>query len=249
MIIIVTFSDLEFVDEELFRHLKWLQRSAGPVVDGLSLDFTVTYTSPQGVSPLVCDLVPNGSNIPLTNENKGEYLQLKFKHRLLDAFKPQLESLMKGFFEIVPPEIISVFDYQELELLMCGLVDIDINDWMRHTEYLGEYMRRGERHPVIKWFWRCAESFSGEERVRLLQFITGCSRVPAQGFKYLMSNDGRYRQFNIQSVRKSDSMYPRAHTCFNKLDLPMYSSQAELDAYMSMVVSMEGGPMVGFTIE
>ena len=239
------------MDEELFRHLKWLQHSGKDVVDGLSLDFTVTYTAAHGPAapPLVCELVPNGSNVPLTSENKGEYLQLKFKHRMMDAFKPQLESLMKGFFEIIPPEIISVFDYQELELLMCGLVDIDVNDWRRHTEYLGDYARRGESHPVIKWFWQCVSSFSGEERVRLLQFATGCSRVPAQGFKNLMSNDGRYRQFNIQSVRKSESMYPRAHTCFNKLDLPMYSSQAELDAYLSMVVSMEGGGMVGFTIE
>jgi len=41
-----------------------------------------------------------------------------------------------------------------------------------------------------------------EERVRLLQFVTGCGRLPAQGFKALQSNDGHYRKFNIQSITK-----------------------------------------------
>jgi hypothetical protein len=40
--------------------------------------------------------------------------------------------------------------------------------------------------------------------------------VPAQGFKALQSNDGHFRRFNIQSVRRQDLLYPRAHTCFNK---------------------------------
>ena len=61
-----------------------------------------------------------------------------------------------------------------------------------------------------------------------------------------MSNDGNYRKFNIQSINKSDSLYPRAHTCFNKLDLPLYDSQAELEAYLSIVISTE---ITGFTIE
>ena len=55
---------------------------------------------------------------------------------------------------------------------------------------------------VIRWFWLAVESMSTEERVRLLQFTTGCSRVPAQGFKALQSHDGHFRKFNIQSVSK-----------------------------------------------
>lgn len=43
---------------------------------------------------------------------------------------------------------------------------------------------------------------SHEERVRLLQFTTGCARLPAQGFKALQSNDGKYRKYNIQSISK-----------------------------------------------
>ena len=119
-------------------------------------------------------------------------------------------------------------------------------DWMHHTEYLGQYSKQGARGQVVRWFWMSVEAMSNEERVRLLQFTTGCARLPAQGFKALQSSDGKYRQFNIQSVPKSESIYPRAHTCFNKLDLPLYTSQEELDAYLSLVVNMES---TGFSME
>ncbi len=75
---------------------------------------------------------------------------------------------------------------------------------------------------------------------------TGCARLPAQGFKALQSNDGKYRKFNIQSVMKHESVYPRAHTCFNKLDLPLYDTEAELDAYLSVVINMDA---TGFSME
>ena len=90
-------------------------------------------------------------------------------------------------------------------------------DWRRHTEYLGEYARLGERHRVIRWFWDAvSQSLDEGQRARLLQFTTGGGSVPAQGFKALQSNDGHFRRFNIQSVRRQDLLYPRAHTCFNK---------------------------------
>lgn len=34
---------------------------------------------------------------------------------------------------------------------MCGLGEIDINDWRKHTNYRGEY---GDKHHVIVWFWK-----------------------------------------------------------------------------------------------
>jgi hypothetical protein len=85
---------------------------------------------------------------------------------------------------------------------MCGLPTLDMDDWKRHTEYLGEYHRLGPKHKVIKWFWEVLETFTDEERVRLLQFVTGCGGLPAQGFKALQSNDGNFRKFNIQSIHK-----------------------------------------------
>jgi hypothetical protein len=129
----ITFSDLEFVDLELYRNLIWLKNNSN--VEGLGLDFTVTYASPLGKA-MTFELIPNGSDVLVTDDNKIEYLQLRLKHRMLDSIKPQLESFLKGIYEVVPPDLLSVFDYQELELLMCGIEDLDVDDWIRHVCYL-----------------------------------------------------------------------------------------------------------------
>lgn len=234
----VTFSDLEFVDEQLYRNLLWLNNANDEDVESMCLDFSISYTAAN--QTMTFDLKPNGTDIAVTSENREEYLMLRLRHRLLDSIKPQLEHLLSGLYEFIPPELLSVFDYQELDLLLCGVSgpELDLQDWIRHTEYMGEYRRLGARHPVIRWFWLCVESMSSEERVRLLQFTTGCARLPVMGFKALQSSDGRYRKFNIQSITKQDSVYPRAHTCFNKLDLPMYESKEEMEGFLSFVINI-----------
>lgn len=192
----VTFSDLEFIDDELYNNLCYLQRNDN--ISSLSLDFSVSFAF--GGRTYTHDLLPGGQDVPVTDENKSEYLLLRLKHRMLDSVKAPLEHLLRGFYEVIPLQIISVFDYMELDLLLCGVQDVSLEDWKRHTEYVGDY---SPRHPCIRWFWRAVEAMEPEERVRLLQFTTGCARLPVQGFKALQSNDGRYRKFNIQPITKS----------------------------------------------
>lgn len=196
----ITFSDLEFIDDELYNNLLYLQKNANIV--NLCLDFSLTVAFAGKM--FTHDLVPGGRDVMVTDANKTEYLQLRLRHRMLDSIKEPLKRLLQGFYEVVPLQIISVFDYMELDLLLCGIQDISMDDWVRHTEYLGEYHAR---HQVVKWFWRAVEGMTHEERVRLLQFTTGCARLPVQGFKALQSNDGRYRKFNIQSISKAVSMF------------------------------------------
>jgi hypothetical protein len=238
----ITFSDLELIDQELFRNLHWLRKNSH--VETLSLDFNVRYQH-NGFF-LDRELVSNGGDVLVTDANKSEYLSLVLRDRMLDSVKPQLEQFLCGLYQVIPSDLLSVFDYQELDLLLCGIQQLDATQWLENTEYLGEYQRLGRRHKVIKWFWAAVGDMSEEEKVRLLQFVTGSSRLPAQGFAALQSNDGNFRKFNIQSIPTNLSQYPRAHTCFNKLDLPLYKSQAELEAYLSIVVNME---VTGFTID
>jgi E3 ubiquitin-protein ligase NEDD4 len=128
----------------------------------------------------IFELKPGGADIPVTNETKEEYIRLYFKYRVLDSIKDQLTALLKGVYSVVPREYLSVFDYQEMELLMCGIPSVDVDDWKRNTEYQGEYHAS---HVVVQWFWETIESFTEEDKARLLQFTTGSSCVPAQGFK------------------------------------------------------------------
>lgn len=41
---------------------------------------------------------------------------------------------------------------------------------------------------IVKWFWQAVETFDEERRARLLQFVTGSTRVPLQGFKALQGD-------------------------------------------------------------
>ncbi|RLN79758.1 hypothetical protein BBJ28_00005927 [Nothophytophthora sp. Chile5] len=234
----ITFSDLEFVDNDLYKNLKWLRDNTG--VESLALDFTVSVDQMTDKSKVV-DLVPNGSNIPVTEENKMEYISLRFKWIVATSVSLQLASLVQGLFAIIPKELLSVFDHQELELLICGIPDVDAQDWKTHTIYVGE---RDER--VIAWFWNTVQEFTNEQKARLLQFTTGSARVPVQGFKALTMNDGRICPFAIQCVNKEECLYPRAHTCFNRIDLPRYDAEKDMRIALSLVIQME---VTGFTIE
>lgn len=123
------------------------------------------------------------------------------------GIEQQFLALYKGFTEIVPAMLLKPFDERELELIIGGLVSIDIQDWKQNTRLkVSEVLKLDfsktqsskrlirsmsfRQHctpdtPVVKWFWQIVESYSEEMRARLLQFVTGSSRVPLQGFKAL----------------------------------------------------------------
>lgn len=234
----ISFSDLEFYDQEVHNSLKWIKENDG--VDALGLDFSVTNRKLSGEVEVI-DLKENGRNIELTDENKHEYIYLRLRYIMLDSFAEQLQHLMAGVFEVIPQELILVFDYQELELVLCGVPAIDVDDWKAHTQVSDELPEE-----VLQWFWEIVDAFSDEERARLLQFTTGSSRVPVQGFKALTSYDGRICHFTLKAVPYPENAYPRAHTCFNRIDLPVYKTKKELEDVLSLVINME---VTGFTDE
>ncbi len=80
---------------------------------------------------------------------------------------------------------------------------------------------------------------------QLLQFVTGTSGVPVQGFGFLQGNDGNIRRFTIQGD-KNVKVFPRAHTCFNRIDLPIYKTKAEMNKFLTLAITMEA---TGFDIE
>jgi hypothetical protein len=121
----------------------------------------------------------------------------------------QVSHFMRGFNEIVPQRCISIFDPKELELLLSGLGDVNIRDWQLNTLYKGEY---NSQHRVIQWFWMAMYSFPNELRLRFLQFVTGTSRVPMNGFSELQGSNG-YQKFTIQAWGGYKQL-PRAHTWF-----------------------------------
>jgi len=122
-----------------------------------------------------------------------------------------------GFHDVIPAELIAIFNEQELELLISGLPDIDVDDWKSNTEY-HNYTAASQQ---IQWFWRAVRSFDKEERAKLLQFVTGTSKVPLNGFKELEGMNGVSR-FNIHRDYGSKDRLPSSHTCFNRGHPPRF---------------------------
>jgi hypothetical protein len=236
----VNMKDLEHIDDQIFRNLMDLLTFDD--VGVLYLEFVVDEDK-LGITDTV-DLVPNGSEIVVDNSNLPMYLEAQLKYRTMGRISKQLTEFLRGFYDVVPEPLLSVFDFQEIELLLHGLPNIDMDDWVKHTEYTGDFSNQPS-HKVVQWFWDCLRGFEHEQKARLLQFVTGTSGVPTQGFGYLQGNDGNIRKFTIHGD-KNLKVFPRAHTCFNRIDLPIYKTKAEMQKFLVMAISMES---TGFGIE
>ena len=211
----------------------------------MCLDFTVTEDS-LGARREV-ELMEGGAMKEVTGENLGEYLEANLRYRLLDRVKPQLTELLLGFYDVVPEPALTIFDANELELILCGLPTIDMDDWRANTKYSGLFEGRGPSEQAVKWFWEIVtEEFDQEMKARLLQFVTGSSGVPARGFSVLQGIDGNIKKFCVHGVDREVYFYPRAHTCFNRIDLPNYRTKEEMHKKLRQAVTMSG---VGFGLE
>lgn len=71
--------------------------------------------------------------------------------RFVSRIQEQMNAFLQGFGSIVPLSYIKIFDENEMELLMCGIQNIDVKDWKENTHYKGDY---SPNNIVIQWFWR-----------------------------------------------------------------------------------------------
>lgn len=236
----VTLKDLECLDDQVYRNLEGLQDIED--VSMLYLDFTVNEDQ-LGSTTEVC-LIPGGADITVDKSNLSLYLDAQLKYRLMTRIKDQLEELMRGFYEVVPEPFLSVFDFQELELLLHGMPVIDMDDWVRNSDYTGDFSGKSN-HQVVLWFWEVVKSYPDENKAKLLQFVTGTCGVPSMGFAYLQGNDQNIRRFTIHGD-KNLQIFPRSHTCFNRIDMPLYKNKADLQKWLTMAISAES---TGFGIE
>jgi E3 ubiquitin ligase SMURF1/2 len=235
----ITLDDIEGVDPELHRSLTWmLENNMTGVID---TTFSVEHNS-FGVLR-VHELKPGGRDILVTEENKKEYVKLYVTYRFMRGIEQQFLALQKGFTELIPSQLLRPFDEREMELVIGGLGSIDINDWCSNTRL----KHCTPETPVVRWFWQIVEEYGEEMRARLLQFVTGSSRVPLQGFKALQGSTGAAgpRLFTIHVVDAPTENLPKAHTCFNRIDIPPYQSYQKM--YEKLTQAVE--ETCGFAVE
>jgi len=223
----VSYDDIEALDPDFYKNLRWVIEN--DITNVLDLTFS-TESHFFDVEETV-DLKPNGRNIQVTEANKKEYVDLLCQYKMTHAIQDQINAFVHGFEEIIPHELASLFGPGELELLISGLPEIDIDDLAANTEYVGY----SPSSLVIQWFWAIARSLNQEDRARLLQFCTGTSRVPLEGFNALQGISGPQR-FQIHRASHEQQRLISAHTCFNQLDLPEYESKEALREKLMLAV-------------
>ncbi|KAG7237257.1 hypothetical protein INR49_032590 [Caranx melampygus] len=189
-------------------------------VSEMDLVFAEEKYSKSGQLEKVVELISGGAQIAVTNENKMHYLNLLAQYRLASQVRDEVEHFLKGLNELVPENLLAIFDENELELLMCGTGDINVQDFKAHAVIVGGdevVLGRGvQLHPG-------GAGPSPAVHHRLL------SATP-RGFNTLCPS------FQIIAA-PTHSTLPTAHTCFNQLCLPTYDSYEELHKMLKLAIS------------
>ncbi|XP_062850560.1 ubiquitin-protein ligase E3C isoform X2 [Trichomycterus rosablanca] len=202
---------LASLDPEMYRNLLFLKSYEGDVED-LGLNFTIVNND-LGEAQVV-ELKPGGKDVPVTTANRIAYIHLVADYRLNKQIRAHCLAFRQGLANVLNLEWLRMFDQQEIQVLVSGAhVPICLEDLKKFTNYSGGYTAT---HSVIKIFWEVVESFSDEEKRKLLKFVTSCSRPPLLGFKEL------YPAFCIHNGGNDLERLPTASTCMNLLKLPEF---------------------------
>lgn len=224
--------DLETIDPEFFSSLTWIKENDIEEC-GLELTFSADFEVLGKITQH--DLKEGGADIAVTNENKEEYINLMTNWRFNRGVEEQTKAFLDGFSEVVPLQWLQYFDEREIELMLCGMQEVDVDDWERNTIYR-HYQRNSKQ---VVWFWKFVREIDNEKRTRLLQFVTGTCRLPVGGFAELMGSNGPQR-FCIEKVGK-ETWLPRSHTCFNRIDLPPYRNYEQLVEKLTLAIEETEG--------
>uniref|UniRef100_A0A668ALK2 E3 ubiquitin-protein ligase n=1 Tax=Myripristis murdjan TaxID=586833 RepID=A0A668ALK2_9TELE len=139
--------DLESIDPEFYNSLIWI-RDNNIEECGLEMYFSVDMEILGKITSH--DLKPDGTNVLVTEENKEEYISLMAEWRFSRGVEGQTKAFLDGFNEVVPLQWLQYFDEKELEVMLCGMQEVDLQDWQRNTVYR-HYTRNSKQ---IIWFWQ-----------------------------------------------------------------------------------------------
>ena len=152
------------------------------------------------------------------------------KNIFLRKKQKAFQELKEGFKNSVYYEIVQYINFDIFKNLVCGNDNIDCLDWKQNTYYEKKYQLYFNR------FFDIISKWSQEKLKKLLKFATGSSVVPIGGFKNFSKIGGT---FEICFYEGSDAMLPSAHTCFNTIDIPCYSSIEVFEKKLSMAIDYE----------
>ena len=237
----VGLEDLKMFDTQVYNSLKYIQDNQ--INEDEYFEQYYEHEHDGEMYPLV----PDGSELKVTDENKNEFINLKTEFMIKNFVIEQVHAIRNGFEKLIKLDLLKDFTDSDFCLLCWGESKIDLNEWKRNTEYSGDY---NANHKVIKWFWNLMEELKyNQESLRIIfQFVTGMSRLPAGGFSCLNKNRGQKQNFTIRSVDYfQETPYPKAYTWFNRMHLPKYPDEDTLRKNVRFLIKNK--EIYGFGIE
>ena len=240
----VLFDELVFINKPFYdsiKNLKETKQNEDIGCNELGLYYNIDIKDINGKIHSL-DIINNGKNIPVSNID--DYINKRINF-MIGLYEPFIKRIRDSLYNIIPKEVIQSFTSDQLELLLNGRPFIDIEDWKIFTEYREPYK---SDHYIIKWFWEILSQLTQKQLSNLLMFSTGSSRVPLGGFSSLESNRGSIAKFTIECIlyKPNQKNFIKAHTCFNRLDIPCFPNINELKEAILFVCNNE---ILGFGID
>uniref|UniRef100_A0AAZ3SF40 HECT-type E3 ubiquitin transferase n=1 Tax=Oncorhynchus tshawytscha TaxID=74940 RepID=A0AAZ3SF40_ONCTS len=223
----LTLDDLQQVMPDLSHGLAELLSYEGNVEE----DFCTTFQVSQEELGVIksYNLKPGGDKIPVTNQNRKEYVQLYVDFLLNKSIYRQFTTFYYGFHSVCASDALMLLRPEEVEILVCGSPNLDMSSLQKAAQYEGY----SKTDPTIRAFWDVVLGFPLKFQKRLLHFSTGSDRVPVGGMADL--------NFKISKIDASTEWLPISHTCFNQICLPPYKNKKELKQKLTIAISNAEG--------
>ncbi len=114
-------------------------------------------------------------------------------------------------------------------MLLCGNPTIEVSDIFTNCTFAGGF---SSSSPVYLWLQEVLYELDAVSLARFLAFVTGCATLPVDGLKPPLmltrhaDDSSSVNSDNNDNNEDSKNLYlPVAHTCFNQIVLPEYSSK------------------------
>ena len=237
----ITLDDIKYYNLDLYQQLKYINDNQIRGNKQLeSIRFVWKYRDQNNLIQEL-ELVQGGRNILLNDENKRVFIDKVIYAEAIRPYEEQIKYTQKGLFSLVGKEVQGVFSVEELNFLLSGQDEIDLNDWKENTIYKGNY---NQNHPMIRMFWDKLSSMKKNEIIKFLEFSTGSGSVPIDGFGSLKGVGGRIQKFTIEPYTNYSADNPdiyvfhkiEAKRLYNTIILPQYRNRQELDQAVNMIL-------------
>ncbi|XP_071600355.1 probable E3 ubiquitin-protein ligase HERC4 [Heliangelus exortis] len=218
-----TLEDLEEMWPAVGRNLQAiLEEECDQILESLGMDFTIME---EGGPMVAVELKKNGANIPVTKDNRKEFVDLYVNYMLNESIRKPFEDFMQGFLRGCPTQSWKMFLPVELQTVLQGKT-VDWHLLEKNTVYL-------HYHPsdkIIRDFWTVFHKLPEEKKKMFFAFLSGSDQISSYGpqcFVFCIANP---------LLRDPDEYHPSANTCNHTFYLPKYSHKRILKEKLLYVI-------------